>query len=149
MSSSKKRYKVAVVGAGVAGLTCAQTLVDYGLDREDILVLEARDRVGGRVSECTWTLSTFMSFVNSFFGLVHSHRTSSVNVNEYIHIYICAQVLTKEACGATLDHGAAWIHGTQQNPLAISLERRGVVLQQVSPRNPWMIPAYMGVAVFS
>jgi len=106
MNSSKKRYKVAVVGAGIAGLTCAQTLVDYGLDREDILVLEARDRVGGRV-------------------------------------------LTQETCGAAFDHGAAWIHGTLQNPLAIALERRGVVLQQVSPRNPWMIPACMGVAVFS
>lgn len=38
--------KVIVVGAGLAGLTCALDLVDAGWD---VTVLEARDRVGGRV----------------------------------------------------------------------------------------------------
>jgi putrescine oxidase len=37
---------VAVVGAGIAGLTAATRLTDAGLD---VVVLEARDRVGGRV----------------------------------------------------------------------------------------------------
>ena len=38
--------EIAVVGAGIAGLTAASTLAREGLD---IVVLEARDRVGGRV----------------------------------------------------------------------------------------------------
>ncbi|HEY8002202.1 MAG: flavin monoamine oxidase family protein [Vicinamibacteria bacterium] len=38
--------EVAVVGAGIAGLTAASTLAGRGLD---VVVLEARDRVGGRV----------------------------------------------------------------------------------------------------
>jgi monoamine oxidase len=42
--------RVVVVGAGLAGLTCALTLVDRGWD---VVVLEARDRVGGRVHTLT------------------------------------------------------------------------------------------------
>lgn len=42
--------RVVVIGAGVAGLAAAKCLVDAGLD---VTVLEARDRVGGRV----WTLA--------------------------------------------------------------------------------------------
>jgi monoamine oxidase len=40
-------FDTIVVGAGVAGLTAARLLVEAG---RDVVVLEARDRVGGRVS---------------------------------------------------------------------------------------------------
>lgn len=40
------RTQVVVIGAGFAGLSAAQALVDAGVD---CIVLEARDRVGGRV----------------------------------------------------------------------------------------------------
>jgi monoamine oxidase len=43
---SSPRHDVVVVGAGLAGLHCAAQLVDTGCD---VVVLEARDRVGGRV----------------------------------------------------------------------------------------------------
>src|SRR6476661_9499792 len=39
-------HDVVVVGAGLAGLTCAVTLEERGLD---VLVVEAADEVGGRV----------------------------------------------------------------------------------------------------
>jgi monoamine oxidase len=39
-------YDVAIVGGGLAGLRCAEALVARGAD---VVVLEARDRVGGRV----------------------------------------------------------------------------------------------------
>ncbi len=41
-----QNYDVIVIGAGYAGLTAARTLIDAG---KKVLVLEARDRVGGRV----------------------------------------------------------------------------------------------------
>ncbi|GAA0196039.1 NAD(P)/FAD-dependent oxidoreductase [Glutamicibacter creatinolyticus] len=44
--TTKAEYDVIIVGAGMAGLGAARKLADQGLD---ILLLEARDRLGGRV----------------------------------------------------------------------------------------------------
>mgnify|MGYP000906850154 CR=1 FL=1 len=39
-------HEVIIIGAGIAGLTCAKYLNDYGIES---FVLEASDGVGGRV----------------------------------------------------------------------------------------------------
>lgn len=44
----ERPIQVCVVGAGLAGLKCAQVLIDAGID---VTVFEARDRVGGRVCQ--------------------------------------------------------------------------------------------------
>ena len=46
------RRQVIVVGAGIAGLAAARTLADRGLD---VVVLEARDRIGGRIWTSRWS----------------------------------------------------------------------------------------------
>ena len=46
-----KVYDVIIVGAGISGLSAADYLIDIG---KDILVLEARDRVGGRIWSHSW-----------------------------------------------------------------------------------------------
>jgi len=46
----KTRTKVVVMGGGISGLSAARLLQQHGVD---VIVLEARDRVGGRT--CTIT----------------------------------------------------------------------------------------------
>src|SRR5262249_45021348 len=50
MSSDSARRDVVVVGAGLAGLSCARDLANAGTD---VLILEARERPGGRVHQLT------------------------------------------------------------------------------------------------
>lgn len=74
---------VVVVGAGVAGLTAAQALRRAG---HRVVVLEGRDRIGGR---------TFTSQVGP----------------------------------ATVDLGAAWIHGPEDNPVAQLAQRNDIAYE--------------------
>lgn len=48
-TTKQKHYKVVIVGAGVSGLSAAIHLLQNGLSKDDILLLEARSRIGGRV----------------------------------------------------------------------------------------------------
>jgi hypothetical protein len=75
---------VLIIGAGVSGLTIASKI------ENPLLVLEARDRIGGRVF------------------------TSDSNI----------------------DMGAAWLHGSDQNPLNAFLDFNNLI--PVSKCNPWM-----------
>jgi NADPH-dependent glutamate synthase beta subunit-like oxidoreductase len=43
----RSKLKVGIVGAGLAGLRCAEILISEGVE---VTILEARDRIGGRVS---------------------------------------------------------------------------------------------------
>ncbi|MEZ4668535.1 MAG: NAD(P)/FAD-dependent oxidoreductase [Anaerolineae bacterium] len=52
---SKTRRDVIIIGAGAAGLAAGRQLHDAG---QKILILEARDRIGGRI----WTDGTFANF---------------------------------------------------------------------------------------
>lgn len=47
MSTPDKQYEVIVIGAGMSGLSAAASLIAAG---KEVLVLEGRDRVGGRMS---------------------------------------------------------------------------------------------------
>ncbi|WP_423919366.1 FAD-dependent oxidoreductase [Frigoribacterium sp. 2-23] len=46
MKTAEPGERIAVIGAGIAGATAARTLADRGYD---VVVVEARDRIGGRI----------------------------------------------------------------------------------------------------
>lgn len=81
------KHETIILGAGISGLTIAA-----GLDTPDFLILEARDRIGGRVST---------------------------------------------NCDTHLDMGAAWIHGSENNPLNKYLDYDRDMIR-VAPQNPWL-----------
>ena len=80
-------HNIIIIGSGISGLTIAA-----GLKNDNFLILEARDRIGGRVF------------------------TASNN----------------------LDLGAAWLHGSENNPLNKYLDHKSLI--PISNSNPWMHP---------
>jgi len=52
MATSKQAVSVGIVGAGFAGLRCADVLLRRGVQ---VTIFEARDRIGGRVGQ-SWKL---------------------------------------------------------------------------------------------
>ena len=87
---------IIIIGSGISGLTIAA-----GLESDDFLVLEARDRIGGRVY---------------------------TNTNN-------------------MDMGAAWLHGSTNNPLNKYLDNQ--ILIAVSNSNPWMHSENMPIKLLS
>lgn len=67
--SSDHQYKVIIVGAGSAGLAAAQDLYQHGI--KDVLIIEARDRIGGRV----WTVHPWGAATD--LGASWIHRTTN------------------------------------------------------------------------
>jgi monoamine oxidase len=65
MTMQARETDVVVVGAGYAGLTAALRLTQAG---RSVVVLEARDRVGGRVYTETLPDGTWLDFGGTWIG---------------------------------------------------------------------------------
>lgn len=65
--TSKSKTDVLIIGAGLAGLSAAQRLIECG---REVLVIEARSRIGGRV----WTTSTFGAPMDLGAGWIHGWK---------------------------------------------------------------------------
>ncbi len=84
---------VVIIGAGIAGITAAKDLEKAGIS---FIVVEARDRIGGRAYTET---STF---------------------------------------GVPYDHGCAWVHSADKNPLTKLIKRAGYETLDEGKSQPWM-----------
>ncbi|KAK1944643.1 Lysine-specific histone demethylase 1 1 [Phytophthora citrophthora] len=94
-------YRVVVIGAGMAGVATAKALLDSDLFKtEDVCVLEAQPRLGGRI---------------------HTR-------------------LFSDDLPVKVEAGAAWIHGTEGNPMVEFARKFGIELKEISTRNPWLHP---------
>ncbi|KAE9006794.1 hypothetical protein PR003_g16770 [Phytophthora rubi] len=86
----------------MAGLATANALLESGhFSVEDVCVLEAQDRIGGRI------------YTRPF----------------------------SDELPVKVEAGAAWIHGTEGNPVAELARKFGVELKEISARNPWLHPS--------
>lgn len=76
------RYDVLVLGAGLAGLSAARDLAAGGADA---LLLEARDRVGGRVEQATLADGRTVQLGGELVGVAH---TSYVRLVEELGLHL-------------------------------------------------------------
>jgi polyamine oxidase len=71
-SSSVKHTKVLILGGGMAGVSAAYTLQSNGM--EDFLLLEASDRLGGRIKNSTFCGHTIEEGANWIHGVNKGHN---------------------------------------------------------------------------
>ena len=96
-----------IIGAGVSGLTLLQQLQNFD-SKLSIKILEATDRIGGRVYTNPHVLKK-KSYVNG------------EEIEENIHLNV----------------GAAWMHGTIDNPLMRYVDKDSDLIH-VCDTNPWL-----------
>jgi len=65
------KFKAIVIGAGISGLSAAKWLQDWGID--SVLVLEARDRVGGRTLTKRDSRVKYVDLGGSYVGPTQNH----------------------------------------------------------------------------
>ena len=116
-----EKVDVVIIGAGASGLRCASNLVKDGGNKFSIKILEARDRIGGRI---------------------HTVTESTIDPNSH------AKVAFPRDLGAAWLHGTGLTVGDEQNPMLILLEKatppgESVVEYHLSPvfeGNAWTRP---------
>ena len=95
-------YKVAIIGAGIAGLAAYRKLVAEGIKPEEIVVLEGADYVGGRVKQAI---------------LPDNPQTPTFIFKNTVDDADKEEALASDPSGAVVDIGGAWFHGITNNPL--------------------------------
>jgi len=81
---SMEKYCVVIIGAGIAGLSCAKYLIEN--DIQDFIIIEANDQIGGRCQ--TIQFCKFSSLMMSLFrGENKLHILSLLsNIDKYLII---------------------------------------------------------------
>ncbi len=67
-SSSFQQPKIAIIGAGIAGLSAARALFAGGL--QNLTIFEAANRIGGRIHTVPFGKFYFSFFVSKTFSLL-------------------------------------------------------------------------------
>jgi monoamine oxidase len=112
-----RRVQVAIVGAGASGLSCAAKLLGSSPPISSVLILEARDRVGGRIYT------------------TKEKRKTTKGQDVIVHV----------DHGACWVHGTSVVEDGEKevNPMVSLLEQMGALDQQLIESvsgNPWLRP---------
>ena len=105
---------VLIVGAGVSGLQCARSLLESSDDMSDdlnVLILEARHRIGGRVHTTPYTVpqQTMVPTDNKYNENEDHEDHDDENHNNN-------QEDSSNNTVLWIDQGAAWVHGVDPVP---------------------------------
>jgi monoamine oxidase len=138
--SGDERVDVVVVGAGYAGLVTARALSRSGLS---VAVLEAHDRVGGRVHTVRTATGHAVDLGGQWIG--PGHRRMGALAREY-----SAATFRTHSSGAKILADGRWRRRSSEGlpltaPLvsttaALALFRLGRLAEQVRPDRPWETP---------
>jgi monoamine oxidase len=122
--SRVQRADVVVVGAGAAGLACAGALTSAG---REVVVLEARDRIGGRVN----TMRTACGAVVEL-GAQVVHPTAEPALDDVVRLAGLRTVpLARDAAVVVVDDGRRW---------------EAAELMKERPPAPWVVEHWLGAA---
>jgi monoamine oxidase len=133
------RTDVVVVGAGLAGLTCARRLVEAG---KDVVVLEARDRVGGRTLNHDLGDGQVVETGGQFVGPTQDH------------VLALAKELGVETYPATVPGDSVYVRGTRAKrfrgdippdllalpDMGVAMARLSRAVREVPVDAPWKAP---------
>lgn len=100
--STKREYKVVIIGAGMAGLSAANHLIKNGLT--DFHILEARGRIGGRIVSTDLTNQKVNIDHVLYFFMTNSNFTEMLGNRGCVSPHSGTVLLTAEPFGRITDN---------------------------------------------
>jgi monoamine oxidase len=135
------RYDAVVVGAGLAGLSAARDLMNAGTD---VLVVEARNRAGGRVEQTTLPDGRIVQLGGEVVGPFHEAYVGLVEELGLTIVPSFPQLPGEDtwvlADGRFVGDGFPWMSDADRASFAALSDEFGALARSVDPDDPWSHP---------
>jgi monoamine oxidase len=135
------KYDVVVVGAGLAGLSAARDLMTAGTD---VLVLEARNRPGGRVEQTTLADGRIVQLGGEVVGPFHESYQGLAEELGLTIVPSFPQLPGEDtwvlADGRHVGDGFPWMDDADRASFAALSDEFGALARSVDPEDPWSHP---------
>jgi monoamine oxidase len=132
---------VVVVGAGLAGLSAARDLMKAGTD---VVVLEARNRPGGRVEQTTLADGRIVQLGGEVIGPFHEAYVGLVEELDLTIVPSFPQLPGEDtwvlADGRYLGDDFPWMDDADRASFAALSDEFGALARSVDPDDPWSHP---------
>ena len=135
------RSDVIVAGAGLAGLSAARDLMNAGTD---VVVLEARNRPGGRVEQTTLPDGRIVQLGGEVIGPFHEAYLGLVEELGLTIVPSFPQLPGEDtwvlADGTFVGDGFPWMDDADRRSFAALSDEFGALARTVDPDDPWSHP---------